>query len=57
MGSELELRLFQNLTNLAKFQQREKNLACPRNGDGYWNFGFFRGFWRYGSRMNLGALN
>ena len=57
MGSELELRLCQNLTNLAKFQLREKVLTCPRTGDGCWNFGFFRGFWRYGSRMSLGALN
>ena len=29
MGSELELRLCQNLTNLAKFQLREKVMTCP----------------------------
>ena len=29
----------------------------PRTGDGCWNFGFLRGFWRCGSRMSLGALN
>ena len=29
MGSELELRLSQSLTNLAKFQQREKSSDLP----------------------------
>ena len=35
MGSELELRLCQNLTNLAKFQLREKRSDLPRTGDGF----------------------
>ena len=57
-GVKIETSIFSELNKSSQVPMtRKKNLSCPRSGDGYWNFGFFRGFGGYGSRMNLGALN